>query len=280
MPQCSCEPPCVVWTKTWGSFADGVNERYQHNPTDWTTKQQREYIPYNYSDYHSIFWLRAGSINTDKQDLTKFSTKLLYHREKVQLPFILMSSDGDLGIHVNDSSKGPPQPWAQAVLDSPLLRSWYAQNALAVHPRLHALPIGIDPHSTPRFHPSSTDDNELRFAGSSSLGALSRSPTWPSNARDRWSLIQGLAAQPPPREQRSLHLFTESFDPGTHYGQAGMEVLANKTVSRRLRMVEVCKGSATVLRRRVSKVQMLELYGRSQFVLSPPVRAKSSDSGP
>lgn len=64
--------------------------------------------------------------------LAEFVEKLKYFCN----PFTLITHNSDTNIK-EDSE------WVQAVLNSPLLNKWWAQNLCFIHPKMHLLPIGI-----------------------------------------------------------------------------------------------------------------------------------------
>lgn len=287
---CRCPDPCVVWSKLWAAFAPGVgpllaNPRAYHYamlPTDTAMRHppnegkvdgaSAAVLPYNYSDEHEVFWLRAGT-HPSRSDLASFALRLFRRREQVNRSFTLLTSDGDVEVHGSSDGivrtsvmgvAGDLRGWA-GLLGSPLLRGWYAQNALGTHPNLHPLPIGLDLHSPSRFK-----TNRLFGAFGVSGPVPFEERAWPSTPAARWALVQRLAASAPPREERPIGLFSETFDPIQHYRQR--TAAASPALLPRLRMVETCRAAAYVLNQSVSKVQMLELFGRSQFVLSPAGR--------
>ena len=62
-------------------------------------------------------------------------------------PFTLVTGDSDLAVAAG--------PIAERVLDDltshPMLDAWYAQNGVFTHPKLHAMPIGLDYHTLSPF---------------------------------------------------------------------------------------------------------------------------------
>ena len=62
---------------------------------------------------------------------------------QLQSPFVLVSGDSD--VPVNEPLISDPA--IQKILSSEYLIHWYAQNLAAQHPKMHALPIGLDYHT-------------------------------------------------------------------------------------------------------------------------------------
>lgn len=85
-------------------------------------------------------WLRAGSHQGG--DLLTFVR--LLRAENIALPFTLITSDGD-----NDTSSILPTEDREFLLSCPLLVKWYSQNCTITHPKLFAIPIGLDRHTHP-----------------------------------------------------------------------------------------------------------------------------------
>jgi hypothetical protein len=82
----------------------------------------------------------GGSIYVCSDALADFATRWL---SRIDSPFTLVSGDSDLSIA--PASLG--QSAFEQLAGHPLLNAWYAQNARFEHPKLHALPIGLDYHT-------------------------------------------------------------------------------------------------------------------------------------
>jgi hypothetical protein len=82
----------------------------------------------------------GGAIHVCTDALANFAHHFLPH---LTSPFVLVSGDSD--IPVSDALLA--EPLIAPLVDSPYLTAWYAQNLSARHPKLHALPIGLDYHT-------------------------------------------------------------------------------------------------------------------------------------
>ncbi|QWE20918.1 hypothetical protein [Polynucleobacter sp. AP-Kolm-20A-A1] len=82
---------------------------------------------------------RAPSIYVPSDGIDYFVQNILL---KIKIPFVLVSGDSDLPIN-NVSLNGS----LEALLQNPLLLSWFAQNRDLDHPKLYSLPIGINLHN-------------------------------------------------------------------------------------------------------------------------------------
>ena len=78
-----------------------------------------------------------GSIYVCSDALALFARSVL---PRIAHPFTLVTGDSDLAI-TPQLLASPP---CAAILDSPLLRAWFAQNLVGQHPKLHPLPLGND----------------------------------------------------------------------------------------------------------------------------------------
>lgn len=82
----------------------------------------------------------GGTIYVCTDALRNFAENFLPHIDK---PFVLISGDSD--VPISDAVLGDPA--ITAILASGQLLGWYAQNLSARHPKLFALPIGLDYHT-------------------------------------------------------------------------------------------------------------------------------------
>jgi hypothetical protein len=97
-------------------------------------------------------------------------------------PFVLVSGDSDLSINASHLGSA-----ITALLGSPLLLDWYAQNKDFNHPKLHTLPIGINLHNL--------WSNPLEWGGGFILPALQELQ------------IQTISEQAPPLFNRQPFIF-------------------------------------------------------------------------
>jgi hypothetical protein len=79
----------------------------------------------------------SGSIYVCSESLPVFINDTL---PTITAPFVLVSGDSDLVIQ-------PASPEYKALIDSPLLRAWYAQNMIEPVQKCIQLPIGLDYHT-------------------------------------------------------------------------------------------------------------------------------------
>ncbi len=82
----------------------------------------------------------GGAVYVCTDALQNFSENLL---PSLHEPFVLVSGDSD--VPVGDALLA--QPAISALLANEHLTAWHAQNLAARHPKLHALPIGLDYHT-------------------------------------------------------------------------------------------------------------------------------------
>ena len=82
----------------------------------------------------------GGSIYICTDALQRFASEFV---PKISQPFTLVSGDSDLPVSLGLIQ----QPELAQLLENPYLVAWHAQNLAAGHPKLHALPIGVDYHT-------------------------------------------------------------------------------------------------------------------------------------
>ena len=79
----------------------------------------------------------CGSIYVCTDALAAFVST---HLPQIQTPFTLVSGDSDTPV----SPESLGDQVFRTLLEHSLCQGWFAQNVAARHPRLHALPIGLD----------------------------------------------------------------------------------------------------------------------------------------
>jgi len=82
----------------------------------------------------------GGSVYVCTDALSVFAEHYL---PRISSPFTLVSGDSDVPVDAALLAN----PAMQRLLASPLLQQWHAQNLAHQHPKLHALPIGLDYHT-------------------------------------------------------------------------------------------------------------------------------------
>ncbi len=79
------------------------------------------------------------SIYVPSDQIATFANQIL---NSIDRPFILVTGDSDLSINFASLNGS-----LEALLNSPLVLTWFAQNRDFDHPKLHSLPIGINIHN-------------------------------------------------------------------------------------------------------------------------------------
>lgn len=106
--------------------------------------KSRNKSPVSSSDYIDLDILndhRSGeSIYICSDALLKFSNQII---DLIDHPFSLVTGDSDILISEDLIQK----EFIQKIICHPNLINWHAQNLIAVHPKLHQIPIGMDYHT-------------------------------------------------------------------------------------------------------------------------------------
>ena len=82
----------------------------------------------------------GGSIYVCTEAVQRFASEFA---PKIRQPFTLVSGDSDIAL----SAALIQAPEVAQLLENPYLSEWHAQNLAVGHPKLHALPIGVDYHT-------------------------------------------------------------------------------------------------------------------------------------
>ena len=116
----------IIWSKNWCD-----SKVYQDIDTSSCVASDYQFIQNN----NGIIWVRNNNdINVFAKQLSESS----HHFSD----FVLVTSDGDMPIpdHLQDEVYN-------TIINHPLCKAWYAQNATTTNTILHHLPIGMDFHT-------------------------------------------------------------------------------------------------------------------------------------
>jgi len=136
--------PPYLWSKGISQYCDFKGpESYWREETE--SCQPESFFRQYYAGANGLVWVRLSTQSRDGKhcDLDNFVRGAL---PAIQKPFVLITTDGDVSV---PSELAPAT--VNALLECPWLVSWNTQNYDGYkHPKLAALPIGIDLH-TPHF---------------------------------------------------------------------------------------------------------------------------------
>ena len=225
----------------WAMWSKGPlpHTLYQFGPTTMSASSAmlRDHLRATFERGSRVVWVRAGNPSGSSGCDLAVLAGLLEDPGLPSTAFVLISGDGDRSI----PSELPPET-VRALLESPRVVAWYAQNFEGnepVHPKLRPWPIGLD------LHTGLSDVDFFLHGGG-------------SHARRRLDAIMQLRDERP-TTARSLSVL---FDAHRDYNRFGNPRAA---AVRQLRNVT----HVHFLQRRLGQLDVWREYTRHAFALSP-----------